>query len=129
MLGTVSAQAQYINSYRAHVPFDFTIGKKSYDAGNYMLNVKSPTSLATNLTVRNAERKELQALVVLMNGNRSKTDETILVFNRYGDVYVLKQIISPEFGYSAPKSRIVTTVRVEEDKTKIPDVVSIVLTR
>jgi hypothetical protein len=125
----VSAQAQYINSYRAHVPFDVTIGKKSYDAGNYMLNVKSPTSLATNLTVRNAERKELQALVVLMNGNRSKTDETILVFNRYGDVYVLKQIISPEFGYSAPKSRIVTTVRVEEDKTKIPDVVSIVLTR
>ncbi len=108
ILMVVSVQAQSITSYRAQIPFDFKIGNKTYKTGNYIISVKSPFTLgATILAVRNAKTRDLQQMAVfLTNGSRSLMDKTVLIFDRYGDQYILTKMVSSDFGISAPKSKI-----------------------
>lgn len=106
ILAVVSVQAQTIGSYKAHIPFDFTIGNKTYEAGDYTIRIKSPNYLATILTVTDAKSRELQASAIMKNGNSSHSNKTNLIFNRYGDQCVLKQIVSRDFGFSAPRSKV-----------------------
>lgn len=123
----VSAQAQTIGTYRAHIPFDFSIGNESYEAGEYVINLKSPNYLATILTVRDEKGKQLQASAVMKNGSTSRNEKTSLVFNRYGNKYVLRKIVAPGFGFSAPKSKVVT--RISKKDGKPTEIVSVILSR
>jgi hypothetical protein len=125
----VTVQAQSINSYRAHVPFDFVVGEENYEAGDYIIRFEQPGALATTLTVQNAKGRELQAAAVMRNGNTSKSDRSMLVFNRYGDNYVLRQIVSPGFGFWAPKSETATWVTISKKMRKKPETVSVALNR
>ena len=38
LLTVVSAQAQTTGRYRAHIPFDFTIEKETFQAGDYVIS-------------------------------------------------------------------------------------------
>lgn len=77
------------------------------------------------MTVRNEEGHQLQAKAVMKNGSTSKDDNTSLVFKRYGDNYVLSRIAAPDFGFNAPKSKVVT--RIAKKQTKQPEIVSVIL--
>ena len=127
MLAGVSTQAQTLGSYDAQIPFDFTVGDNEYEAGDYVIRVKSPNYLATILTVSSAEGLELQATAIAKNGDRSKNDEARLVFDRDGDHYVLKQIVAPRFGFSTRKSSTKTWVTPEDDPQPNTETVSVLL--
>lgn len=106
ILTVVSAQAQSTESYRAQIPFDFTVKNKLYKAGDYVVSVKGASMTQAVLTIKNVKTRDSRQMPVWTNGSRSKMEKTILMFDRYGDQYVLKQIISPDFGISAPRSKI-----------------------
>jgi hypothetical protein len=106
ILAVVSTEAQTIIQYKANIPFDFNIGKKTYQSGDYIIYVKSLNQLSAMLSVKNAKTLDLRKIVVLMNGSRSRADKTVLMFDRYADQYVLTQMVSPGFGLSAPKSKV-----------------------
>lgn len=106
ILTVVSVQAQSTSSYRAQIPFDFTIKNKLYKSGDYVISVKGASILQAVLTVKNIKTRDSRQLAVWTNGSRSKMEKTILMFDRYGDQYVLKQVISPDFGLTAPRSKI-----------------------
>jgi hypothetical protein len=125
----VLAQAQGVNSYRAHVPFDFMVGEKSYDAGDYLIRFEQQGSLATIFTLSTAQGRELQASAVMKNGRTSRSGTSVLVFDRYGDNYILRQISSPAFGFWAPKVDAATWVTITKNLKKDPQTVSVVLAR
>ena len=105
ILTVVSAQAQSLRRYQAQIPFDFKIGNKAYKAGNYIISVRKPIEAGTNLTVENSKTHNLRQMFVSKNGSRSLVDKTILMFDRYGDIYILRQMVSTDFGLTAPKSK------------------------
>ena len=128
LLAAVSVQAQTVRTYQADIPFDFTIGDDTYAAGEFVISLERPNYLADILTIRNPEGDRLQRAAVMKNGNRSETDKTTLVFDRYDDEYVLIQIVSPEFGFSAPKSETATWMTITKNLQQEPETVAIVLT-
>ena len=105
ILMVVSAQAQSLRQYRAQIPFDFTIGKKHYKAGDYIINVRSVNQLSAVLSVKNEKTLDLREMFVTSNGSRSLVDKTILMFDRYGNQYILTQMVSSDYGLSAPRSK------------------------
>lgn len=106
ILTVVSVQAQTITQYKAHIPFDFTIGKKVYKTGDYVINVRDVYQNVTILSVKNAETSDVREMAALANGSRSLVNKTVLMFDRYDNQYVLTQLVSTDFGISAPKSKV-----------------------
>lgn len=121
----VSAQAQLTARYQAKIPFNFKIGKTTFKAGNYIINLSSRNQLAMILSVKNVENRNVKDMVVLINGSRSLTNNSVLMFDRFGDKYALKQIVSPDFGLSAPKSK--TKYRIARKSEKSEESVAVLL--
>jgi len=105
ILTVVSVQAQSLRHYRAQIPFDFKIGSKAYKAGDYIIKVENQLSMARVLMFKNAKTHNLRQLFVLPSGSRSLVDKTILMFDRYGEEYVLTEMVSPDFALSIPKTK------------------------
>ena len=124
-LAVVSVQAQANGAYQAEIPFDFMIGNQSYEADDYFISLKDSTDLATILTVRNEKGRELQAKAVMKNGSTSEDDNTRLVFKRYDNKYVLSKIVAPDFGFNAPRSKVVT--RLSKNQKERMETVSVIL--
>lgn len=127
ILMVVSAQAQSLQQYRAQIPFDFKIGKKLYKAGDYIINVRSINQLSAVLSVKNEKTRDLREMAVLTNGSRSLVNKTVLMFDRYGDQYVLTRMVSPDYGLSAPKSKAKT--RIAQKLGKPEESVAVVLVK
>lgn len=123
LLTVVSAQAQVRGVYRANIPFDFTVGNKTYEKGDYIFKLKSPNYLATILTIKSKKGREMLVSAVVKNGSTSKNNKTSLVFNRLYNKYVLKKIVAPEFGFNAPKSKVLA--RLTRNNRKKLDTISI----
>jgi len=96
------AQAQTLR-VRADVPFDFTIDKTSYSAGNY--EIRTVTDSAA--LILNAANNEGSMVLPHNCSKRDPAKDTVLVFHRVGDEYFLYQIwvAGSEMGreFPAPK--------------------------
>lgn len=74
------------------VPFDFTVGKKSFAAGVYTVRTAvAPSAVA----ISSADGRA--SLITLTNGvqSRKPAGQGKLVFNRYGERYFLAQVWTP----------------------------------
>jgi hypothetical protein len=95
----VHAQSQII--LKANVPFGFNVGSTYMPAGSYeVLKLNASATLIETWDGHN------RAIALFNPAGPSKTDETKLVFQKYGDRYVLSQIwtsLSGQ-GLEAPKS-------------------------
>jgi hypothetical protein len=106
ILTVASVQAQSMRRYRAQIPFDFIVGNKIYKTGEYIIRLDNPLNSAVILTIENVQTHHQKVMPVLQNGSRSLVNKTVLMFDRYGDQYVLKQLVSYDFGISAPKPKL-----------------------
>ena len=89
----------------ANIPFEFSAGDKTLPAGAYSVMSTSTPNL---IQVRNVETHASMLALTgsLDSGVLSRAGAPRLVFNRYGDHYVLSQIWGgSEFGCKLPKSR------------------------
>jgi hypothetical protein len=87
LLGGSPAYAQS-SVLRSHIPFDFTVGTTTMEAGTYFVS-HSPDNRHI-VTVRNLNHRAM----VLSTGQASNASDkpTRLVFHRYGNQYFLRQV-------------------------------------
>lgn len=70
---------------RAQIPFAFSVGEKTLPAGQYVVSRTSPFVLLV--------RGDQGGSIVLGEQRRSRSsEETRLVFHRYGDAYYLRRV-------------------------------------
>ena len=82
----VHAQTKVI----ANIPFAFSVGKTTLPAGRYTITVLNPSSDRKILQIRSVDGRS--SAVVLTTGIIGNTSENSkLVFERYGDRYVFAQ--------------------------------------
>src|SRR6266404_3151675 len=100
MLGSVCLNAQ--NIMTAKIPFDFTVGTKSFTAGEYIVRSESARPV---LALESADHKSAIMALTQDVHTRTPLSKGKLVFNRYGDQYFLSQVWRPgATGRQLPKS-------------------------
>jgi hypothetical protein len=98
VLSPVALMAQ--GPIQAKIPFDFTVGDKSFAAGNYRVQE------VNHGVIRVQNAKDLSAIISLVTpADRSKrADQAVLTFNRYGDRYFLYKVSSGDQAWQFHKS-------------------------
>ncbi|MEP7148783.1 MAG: hypothetical protein ABI857_07855 [Acidobacteriota bacterium] len=104
LMVAVSANAQ--NEYRAHIPFDFTIGGKAYKAGNYVLDPLNPAAANTPVAFRDGSGGNSHIMMVAPGQDYSKLEVATLVFDRLETQYTLAGIRTPFFIVKLPQSKL-----------------------
>jgi hypothetical protein len=88
----VAANAQALDAFVIHVPFDFVAGEKQMPAGRYTVRrVRSDAESA--LFIRSEDGRS--TAVVLTNTGEANPRAAALVFRRHGDRYFLAEISAP----------------------------------
>ena len=77
---------------KANIPFGFTVGNTWMPAGEY--TISSP--LRQVVQVRSTDLARIATLVSSQSYNESKSGSK-LVFDKYGDQYFLRRVLSPNF--------------------------------
>ena len=113
-----SANAQLIHRVRAKIPFNFSMGDKKFQAGQYTFSRFSPDGKIMLVSSVDANTRIFQSTIgteVLTARNESR-----LVFHRYGDQYFLEQIwtAGERRGTEVPESRSERTIRQQLARTQ-----------
>ena len=89
-LGSIGLMAQ--GPIQATIPFDFTIGKTSFTAGEYVVR---PNMSQSVLAIQSVDGRS--AAMTLTNAVQASkmSPKARLIFNRYGDRYFLSQVWAP----------------------------------
>ncbi|HEX8734610.1 MAG TPA: hypothetical protein VF721_04755 [Pyrinomonadaceae bacterium] len=85
-------RAASASEYRAHIPFDFTVGEKSFRAGDYSITFANLTSSQRRLIIRSADGKEAALVVVMPKETTKQLKNSVLVFDVSDDRYSLAEI-------------------------------------
>jgi hypothetical protein len=102
------------------IPFDFTIGSKSFPSGDYVVR---PDMTHTVLAIQSVDgQSAAMALTTPMYGH-NESGGARLIFNRYGDRYFLSQVWNGAQGRELPRS---TSERELIAKTKSTKSVALV---
>ncbi len=105
MLGVTSAHALTSNKVVANIPFDFTVGKTTLPAGEYVVQRIANNPAA--LFVRNRETYEAAFVLAIPVEDRSSLGEGKLVFDRHGNEHFLSQVwFGTLTGGKIPKPRM-----------------------
>ncbi len=94
----VSAQAQVSTQYRAHIPFDFSVGNLNLPAGDYDIGLAGSSTNQTTLTIRQTQSGGGKFVSVIPNEANRMLDVSKLVFNHYENQYFLAKMITPTLG-------------------------------
>jgi hypothetical protein len=137
LIGIVTSNAQSLRnlgSYKAHIPYDFAIGNKTFQAGDYRLRLRRATegNAAVFVALETPKGDVLNTVVGMNNWRKSSDDQAYLVFQRYGDnreIYALERIVSRNFGYSVRTPRTATSVKISKKLGNGNDTVALLLTR
>jgi hypothetical protein len=98
-LGSVALMAQ--DAIYANIPFDFTVGAKSFAAGRY--RVHQVTSVV--LDIRNVEDHAGTVAMTVPPGSPKTRGQAVLTFHRYGEDYFLAGVSNGARAWSLPQSR------------------------
>ena len=99
-LGSISLLAQV--PVRATIPFDFTVGSKTFAAGEYSVRPAAPMVLLIQSADGHASM-----LVATNPGEGTKIPgNTEFTFNKYDDRYFLSKVSADSDGWALPKSAI-----------------------
>src|SRR5687767_10344917 len=102
-IAVASAEAQ--PQYRAHIPFDFAIGQKSYKAGDYSIHLVSPDSASKAVVIRDSQGRNGYVILTTGGEDYSRIRTGTLVFDRDGTQYSLSAIRTSFFIVNLPKSK------------------------
>jgi hypothetical protein len=103
---TTNASGQASRIVRVDVKFDFQIGDRLYPAGAYQIESlgRQPNNILQIRSVADADKREF---IVANHSITGKTQAPKLVFDKYGKIYFLRNIVleSGQWGYSIRPSR------------------------
>ena len=101
VFGGITANAQQATKIEANVPFDFIIGDRFLESGEYVIRVAGVPSGAKHVEVRSSKGEILFTTLVLANGDTGR-GRSELVFERSEGRVVLKKILTEAAGYTVP---------------------------
>ncbi|HEX6280113.1 MAG TPA: hypothetical protein VFZ49_08900 [Pyrinomonadaceae bacterium] len=102
IFGGVTANAQGpTTKVDANVPFDFTVGEKSFSAGKYTLRISRAAVGVSILELRDGADEIVQTVLLSTNGERRR-ESSELIFDRVEGTVVLAKIVTADAGYSVP---------------------------
>jgi hypothetical protein len=88
--GTASLSADSFNTVRANIPFGFLAGGEAFQPGAYTVaRIGNDPSV---LILRSPDGRKSVAFLTIGTYSPEASDNTRLVFNRYGDQYFLKEV-------------------------------------
>jgi hypothetical protein len=102
IFAAASASAQSFRQYKAQIPFDFSVGAKTYPAGEYVINVENKTVSAV-WGLQDEKRRNLESRSLLQSGRRAAG--AALLFTRSGEGYFLAEMVAPDFGFKIQRSK------------------------
>ena len=94
----VSGQAQMAAEYRAHIPFDFSVGGAEFKAGDYFIGMTNPQSSGQTLTIREASGRRSKLFLTLPEDTNMRLEPAKIIFSRYENQYFLSEITTPACG-------------------------------
>lgn len=100
VLGPVSLRAQ--GTIHVTIPFDFTVGAKSFAAGEYRVNQQAPHVLA----IRSINGRSVMMIGANAAQATAPPGKAMLTFTKYGDHYFLSQVSDYGHGWELPKSTV-----------------------
>lgn len=105
-LSSAQAQTSVNPEMVANIPFEFSVGAKTFSAGEYTVRCINPTSSTKVLQIR-SKTGSGSALVRTDSVIGKMKDNAHLVFHQYGNEYFFAQAWMPSdsIGMQAPKSR------------------------
>ena len=89
-----SALAQSDRQTIIHIPFNFTVGEKSFPSGKYVIE-RNGNNSDTVWVIKNKETDRSAIVVTRPARANDVVEETRLVFNRYDDLYFLSEFWIP----------------------------------
>jgi hypothetical protein len=115
-----SANAQLSTPVRAKIPFDFSVGDKKLEAGEFSFSRSSGFGDIRTMSVSSVDSStRMFQLTSVAQALRPKNEST-LVFHKYGDQYFLEQIWTggAQEGTQVPESRSERTARRQLAQTQ-----------
>jgi hypothetical protein len=107
VLAALSVHAQSSNVQTANIPFEFSVGDKTFPAGEYSVSRLNPQSDKAALAIKSADGR-MSKIVLTMPVQAGRAQEkATLVFSRYDKQYFLAEVWTPadNTGLELPKSR------------------------
>ena len=102
---------------KANIPFGFTVGNTWMPAGEY--TISSP--LRQVVQVRSVDLAKIATIVSSQGYNESRSGSK-LVFDKYGDQYFLRRVLSPNFAslnLDVPQGKAEKTARSRSLEAKV----------
>jgi len=96
-ISTTSAQS-YGTQVDANIPFDFSIGKKTFKAGKYQLTLVRNNSGVYSVLMRDESKKAIFSTIALRNASTKLKGSDMLFVVVDGHRY-LEKIRTPDVGY------------------------------
>lgn len=89
-----------------HIPFNFSVGEKSFPSGKYVIE-RNRNDSDTVWVIRHKDDLGSAILVTRATRARDVVEHTRLVFNRYDDLHFLSEfwIVGSQTGYEIPISK------------------------
>jgi hypothetical protein len=105
-----SLQAQN-HEVRANVPFNFVVGSKQLPAGHYTLYSES----SNMIMVQNSDQRRIIILSRTEEADPRSGSSSVLVFDKYGDHYFLREIRCPSIALTVeiPSSKLERQIRTQ----------------
>src|SRR5215475_6978581 len=88
-----------------HIPFNFSVGEKSFPSGNYVIE-RNRNNSDTVWVIRHEDNIDSAILLTRSARANDVVEHTRLVFNRYDDLHFLSEfwIVGSQTGYEIPIS-------------------------
>lgn len=93
------AAAQVTENYETRIPFDFNIGQKSYQAGDYEIKLARTATNVTAFSLTDNNGKVLHTILVMDNGEVSKK-QVELVFDHHDGQRFLAKLLTRQKGFA-----------------------------
>jgi hypothetical protein len=129
ILAVASVHAQTRREMTANIPFSFSVGDKTFPAGEYNVTRLNPSSDKAVIAIT-SEDGHLSKFVLTMPILSNKTRENArLVFNHYGDQYFLAQVWTPadNTGLEVTESKAERTLARNSGQQREPERATIAL--
>lgn len=100
--GTTLAQVSFGTD--VNIPFAFTVGDHSFDAGNYIVRFERLASGSATLSIQDTKTEEVERVLMNANGD-SVTGEIKLVFDTIDGQRYLTKVNTPDRSYAVLRSK------------------------
>lgn len=101
----VSASANTGFGTEVEIPFAFTVGDRSYDAGNYIVKLDRLSSGTSTLTIHETKSGDMQTVLVHVN-NGSRGSQVNLIFDTIEGKKYLTRIQTADRTFAVAGSKV-----------------------